>query len=607
MIRIRQYEKHLWAVSCATYSPALYKAAKMTPGLRWEPATRSWVGFIDAVAACANLLMASGIRLDGVVERPDKEAPSALPIGYGEARDYQKEAIRFLLREAPTGALLADDLGLGKSLCALRAARALRLPTVVVCPAFVQGVWGDDEGSESYKWWREAYPPRVLEGVRGGRYVVRCEGPPDNTPDNASTDNRWLGARPPENAEKLNAAIWANTPEEAFEFGSLAEAQEDVKLAFSNKTLERLRFDAVPIEPALLTVCNDAILYAWAPHMSWCRFLILDEVHHAANDKSRRSKAMRLLASFASHRVGLSGTPMTNRPKDLWNVVDTLAEGRFGKFFPYCLRYADAHREEVAKNKVVWKFDGSSNLDELRSRLDFFMLRRTKADVGMALPEKTRQLIWLDVKRRAVTPTRQLVVDGKINDKAFRKALDMAADGKLADVVALVAGHVEDDHRVVVFTWRRAIAEYICNSLTAMGVKATFIHGELGQKERTSRMKSEWQVLCATIDVTAGGISLTQADVAVFAELTYEPHEILQCEGRISRFGQQRRTLFQYPLARGTADELVARVVIDKMDVFEKTIGDTGEGWQKTMRGETDRKKILKALAARLAAQEDAA
>jgi SNF2 family DNA or RNA helicase len=272
-----------------------------------------------------------------------------------------------------------------------------------------------------------------------------------------------------------------------------------------------------------------------------------------------------------------------------------------GKFFSFALRHCDAKREEVAKNKIVWKFDGASNIEELNRRLTFFMHWRTKEDVGMQLPPKTRQLIYVDVKRKAISPTRQLVVNGKINDKALRKALDMSADAKLPDVVELVANHVAEGHKVVVFTHRRAVCEFVCDALSALKVRSTFIHGELGQKERQARIKGkDWQVLCATIDVTAGGISLTQADVGVFAELTYEPHEIIQAEGRITRFGQERNTLFQYVLGRGTADELVAKVIVDKLDVFEKAIGKTGEGWQASIRGQEDRKKILRALAARL-------
>ena len=53
-------------------------------------------------------------------------------------------------------------MGLGKSLTAVRAARALRRKTIIVCPAHVRGVWErpaalDDPGGEVVRWWPSAH------------------------------------------------------------------------------------------------------------------------------------------------------------------------------------------------------------------------------------------------------------------------------------------------------------------------------------------------------------------------------------------------------------------------------------------------------------------
>ena len=61
------------------------------------------------------------------------------------------------------------------------------------------------------------------------------------------------------------------------------------------------------------------------------------------------------------------------------------------KFFPFALRYCNAHRSQFG-----WDFSGASNLQELKLRLRAScMLRRRKADVLPQLPEITRALVPL--------------------------------------------------------------------------------------------------------------------------------------------------------------------------------------------------------------------
>src|SRR5579885_469700 len=119
-----------------------------------------------------------------------------------------------------------------------------------------------------------------------------------------------------------------------------------------------------------IVVCNYDILYAWAEHLQpLVKFVIFDEAHMLMSDRSRRTKAAQVVAHAAPYRVALSGTPMQNRPSDLWAVVDTISQGRFGKPFPYYLRYCGAYQEQVTREKTVWKFDRVSNPEELSARM----------------------------------------------------------------------------------------------------------------------------------------------------------------------------------------------------------------------------------------------
>ena len=505
MIRVRHYGKGEWGVESDRYSPALRNAARGTPGLRWEPSARAWVGYIDAVEACASVMKAAGLRLDESEMAASPTTATTLPISFERSRDYQREAISFVVKEAPTGCLLALDMRLGKTHCALRAARATRAKTLVVCPSFVKGVWEE----ETKLWWPTA-KVQTLEGVKPN-----------------------------------GAALTAD-----------------------------------------VIIVNYDIVHAWAERLleAGIRVLILDEVHALQSEKSRRSKACKELAKACAWKIGLSGTPMLNRPKDLWNVIDTLSEGRMGGFFPYALRFCDAKREEVAKNKTVWLFDGSSNLEELNRRLSRFMFRRTRADVSSELPPRTRQVVDVDVgKKFRVEPSLALA-----DNSSLRRALDLAADGKLPDVVDLVRSHVDDGVRCVVFTHRRAVAEDVCAKLVSEGVDAVFVHGELARKTREARIKSKARVLCATIDSTGVGIDLSMFDVAVFAELDWVPSKLAQAEARLFNFESKKDIFIQYVIARGTADDIIRKACITKLDAFEAAIGKTDDGLRKDLKGLED-------------------
>ncbi len=341
-------------------------------------------------------------------------------------------------------------------------------------------------------------------------------------------------------------------------------------------------------DEARICVIHYDILHAWVDILKeWApRTLILDEAHALMSEGSRRSQAVKQLANACEFVWALTGTPLTNRPRDVWNVVDTVSPNRFGPFFGYGIRYCDAHKEAVTPTKTVWKFDGASNLEELHTRLSCFMLRRTVADVGLQLPPKTRQIINVSVPAKA-----QLMPNA--GAKAMRESLDRAADAKIGDATALIGEHIAAGHRVVAFTWRKSVAEHLVNTAKEEGHAAELVHGGVSSLRRglaieRAKAAKSGHVLAATIDSAGTGIDLTYADVCVFVELTYEPHKLLQAEARVHRFGQSKPVLIQYIIATGTTDELIANKVIGKLDTFEAAVGPTGESLRGDLAGKEE-------------------
>jgi|SRR5579864_34496 len=353
-----------------------------------------------------------------------------------------------------------------------------------------------------------------------------------------------------------------------------------------------------------VVVIHYDVLYAWVDALiAWgATDVVFDEGHALMSAATRRTKAATKLARACKRRLALTATPMTSRPRDLWALVETISEGRFGsRFFAYGLRYCDGRREQVTPTKVVWKFDGASNLEELNERLKHFMIRRTKADVAIELPPVTDQIIELEVAKGClISPTAALR-----SDRIFRKALDLAADGKIPQCIDQVAAYIEQGSKVVVFSYRKAIAHAIAEGVLAkLPVKVRVVTGDVLPDKRLVIVAEQPDLLCATMDSLGAGVSLAYADIGYFAELHYVPSVLRQCRGRIPRPDSKTPKLIVYAVARGTADDIIKKVVLTKIGHEQTAIGKNADGLLEALDKKKDRAEILRALYERISKDE---
>lgn len=526
----------MWAISASYRSPKLEVAARRVPGALWDTRVRAQVGYPDAIEQVVANVREMGLISDDPPDRDDAFKHNLL-VAYEGSRDYQKTGIDFCIVNAGSGALLADDMGLGKSHTAAKAARALRRKTIIVCPAHVRGVWErpkslDDKGGELAKWWPDA------------------------------TVLRPYGLKPQPIPSGIDVVV--------------------------------IHYD---------------IVHAWVPVLlEWSKdglTIVFDEAHALLKATSRRSKACRVLADSAAGRIALTGTPPTDRVRDLYNIVDTISPRRFGDFFPFGLRYTNAHKVDVrgpaGTTQTVWDFSGRSNIPELRRRLLWFTLRRTKREVLTELPALTRQIVDVEVKRKPSLAINARIVGDK---RKMRAALDGAADAKLKHVIDMARDHLEAGQRLVIGTYRRHVCEKLAMALNDTA-PTVFIHGGVPITNRgkiIDKLRRSEGACClvANIDCISTGVDLTFANTVMVAELVWEPRDLVQFESRCHRYGQDRGVLVQYVIARGTGDELILHAVINKLDNFLDLIeSDAGDGLKETLVGKEDEglSRLAKALA----------
>src|SRR5690606_15808323 len=123
------------------------------------------------------------------------------------------------------------------------------------------------------------------------------------------------------------------------------------------------------------------------------KIIIADEVHFLKSEKTKRTKAVKRLAKFIKQFIGLSGTPIVNRPIEIYNAISIINSTVVPSFFHFAKRYCGA-----VNNGFGWEYNGATNMEELHELLtSTIMIRRKKTEVLKDLPDKIYSYVPLDL------------------------------------------------------------------------------------------------------------------------------------------------------------------------------------------------------------------
>jgi SNF2 family DNA or RNA helicase len=130
--------------------------------------------------------------------------------------------------------------------------------------------------------------------------------------------------------------------------------------------------------------------------------------------------------------------------------------------------------------------------------------------------------------------------------------------------------------KVLVFTAFRHTLDELAKSVTAAGINAAVYHGSLprAEKERAiAAFRDEVDVLLST-ESAGEGRNLQFCHVMVNIDLPWNPMQIEQRLGRLHRVGQEHDVLLTNLVARGTIEEQMLRVLEAKINLFELVVGE---------------------------------
>ena len=319
--------------------------------------------------------------------------------------------------------------------------------------------------------------------------------------------------------------------------------------------------------------------------------------------------------------MGITGTPLENSLMDLWSLLSATAPG----LLPGPERFAALYRRPIERGST-------ERLESLRTRVRPFVLRRTKEQVAADLPEKTEQVLSVELSsshRRAydvrLARERQRVMGLLEEDSAQARfsalkslttlrlmALDpflvyvadtqepdadpatvkrsqarMAKQRNRAGCLGQRTRSVKADvlleqlepvvaegHKALVFSQFTRYLRSVEEDLRWAGLRTAYLDGTTTNRQEVIDSFRSGQADVFLISLKAGGfgLTLTEADYVFLLDPWWNPQAEAQAVDRAHRIGQDKPVMVYRLVATGTIEEKVMELKARKAELFTEIV-----------------------------------
>nr|DAN25869.1 MAG TPA: Chromatin remodeling complex ATPase [Bacteriophage sp.] len=511
---------------------------------------------------------------------------------------YQEEAVKFLT--AHPKAILASAMGSGKTFSAIVAALVGNYKHIlIIAPASVKKTWENElsllvpkedvtivNGSE----WNDARFTIINYDILKNFYTI-----PTHTVK----------------VKELNVNDNGNVISEIKEKEVISRKRDVISKAMSTSQLFKSRFDLI----------------------------IIDEAHRLSNTSSGRYKIISDFVQRAKPKgiFELTGTPITNRPINFFNLLKVIDCPLANDWKYYVLRYCDGKsfykknerdaytalylknvkkkswfdltdKEKETLNEIlerkckkIWKTDGASNLDELQEVIKPYYLRRMKEEFGDMVSKQVKVLhydlsdeqrkdynqIWGEYLSNKTENIDDFLEINKVMEDAekYKKITEgtllrqWLAHEMLEKTISLVRKCVDKGHKVVVFC---SFDDEVNTLKEEFGDIAVQHNGKMLTKKKdlsVERFQNDpnIKVFIGNINSAGVGLTLVASNIAVFNSFSWVSGDNLQAEDRIHRLNQKKNCTVYYQVFKDTFYEKMFDKVRGKQDIIDNIIVSENE------------------------------
>jgi SNF2 family DNA or RNA helicase len=352
--------------------------------------------------------------------------------------------------------------------------------------------------------------------------------------------------------------------------------------------------------------------------------LVVDECHYIKSPRAKRSQAVRRIAKAVRKRdgavVGLSGTPITHGPSNLWPILEALEPLAWPSSERWVARYCEIVAGDYKDDEL-----GLNRHTEPEFRLTLLGQHRrvAKADVLADLPPKvysTRTVHLPTDWRKAYDEFESTMLAELPDDGGELSVMDVltkfnlltrlastAADveitygpdidevtgeekrhihlvlkppgWKVDAMLEVLAERVPDGQKSVVFAPSAQLIRLAGQAAAAEGYRVGYIIGGQSQTERTANREAFQSGALDAIFVTTGaggvGLTLTAASTAVFLQRPWSLVESIQAEDRLHRIGAEHESIDIIDvIAANTIDTRIRAILRERAGVLSDLVQD---------------------------------
>lgn len=296
---------------------------------------------------------------------------------------------------------------------------------------------------------------------------------------------------------------------------------------------------------------------------------IIDESVKLKNPEANLTKCFFALSKLFKIRAIMTGTPVANRPYDIWAQIYFLDEGRalgtsFTEFKKTCdltnnLSFDDSAKDEFEKE-----------VGSIYSKISSFSVRETKKTCGICLPEKRyerieasfeakQQLIYEkilhELKIEVIKDGNRIIDDDTESLKRLLRLNQVASNPRLIDdsyscesgkeiaLDSIIKEIIERNEKCIVWSCYIDNIEQLSNKYRMYSPRK--IHGRMAIEDRNRSVDffkndEKCRLLFATPQAAKEGLTLTVANNAVFYDRSFNLDDYLQAQDRIHRISQTK-------------------------------------------------------------------
>jgi SWI/SNF-related matrix-associated actin-dependent regulator 1 of chromatin subfamily A len=325
--------------------------------------------------------------------------------------------------------------------------------------------------------------------------------------------------------------------------------------------------------------------------------LILDECHALKTTDALRTRAIfgggrkqpfdhRWLADKTNRVLGLTGTPLLNRPREAYTLAKALAFDSidWATYDEFCYRFNPSQRFGFHIEEQ------QGRLPELQARMRCnFMVRRQKEDVLKDLPDKRYELVYIEPNGEIKDVlTRERLLHFNVEDlknpfaeiwgqvSTVRREMGIAKVPRVVEHIKYLLDLIGLE-KVVIFSHHKTVMDMLAQELAAYGVVQ--VRGGMGttrQQESVDRFINDPKVKIFSGQLEAAGFGIDGLQKVcshvVFAEPAWTPGSNEQAGDRCHRIGQHSNVVMEFLVVEGSLDERVMGKMFEKVHVIHSSL-----------------------------------